>query len=116
MPLFDPYQDQTASLQLPQMPVTPAPKKGLFSSIGNLLAKADTVDDNGLTFWDRLGNVSASLRDDPAYRQMAYEQNAAKSQAYKKDALQKQALEQANAQADGLGLTGRERLLFMISP
>jgi len=111
-PTFDQYSQ---TQQLPQMPVTPQPK-GLLASLSGLLAKADNPNDQGLTFWDRLGTVGAGLRDDSGIAQLQAQQNTAKTEGYRKNKLREDALTKANADADALGLTGRERLVFMANP
>lgn len=113
MALFDNYLKQSQGWQLPpSQPDVPKPK-GFLSS---LLSKADTANGEGLTFWDRLGSVGAGLRDDAVYQQLDAQQTAAKSTAYKANLAKQQALEKANADADALNLSGRERLVFMANP
>jgi hypothetical protein len=99
-------------------PVTPpATDAGLSGFLSRMVDRATKRDpETGLSFMDKLGQIGAQMTDqmgDTTGAQAALQKQAAQRvAAAQADAKQKQ----INDMADQLGITGRERLVFLMDP
>jgi hypothetical protein len=102
--------------ELPAMQAQAAPtmpkKQGLFGGW-------KAPDENGISKWDRVGLLGASLRDDPSVAPAMMQALQGQSElAMKRQSAQAKSQQQAQllAMADKLGMDDREKVLFLSNP
>lgn len=80
--------------------------------LSDLFTKARAPDREGRSFFDKLGSVGSSLRDDPSY----FANDQAQQQKTRLNRQQIQQAQQLDELAQRIGLSPRERLLMRVSP